>query len=49
MLILNHFINELLCNVSYLAQVKRNRTSHLILEEFDEVDARVGADYELIP
>ena len=49
MLIFNHFINELLCNVSYLAQLKRNRACHLILEEFDEMDACVGTDYEFIP
>lgn len=42
------FIYELLCDVGLRIQVKGNHSSHLVCENFDEVDPRVGTDYNLI-
>ena len=45
---LNYFINKLLCDVCTRAQVQRDHACHLILVNFDEVDACVRADNDLV-
>ena len=45
---LNYFINKLLSDIGTRAQVQRYHASHLILVKFDEVDACVRADDDLV-
>ena len=45
---LNYFINKLLCDVSTWAQMQRDHASHLILVNFDKVDACIRANNNLI-
>ena len=41
---LNYFINKLLCDVGAWTQMQRDHASHLILVNFDEMDACIRAD-----
>ena len=48
MVVLEHLVDELLGDVGDRAEVQRHHSCHLVLENFHEVDAGVGADYHLV-
>ena len=48
MLVFNYLVDELLCDVGHLIQMQRYHSCQLVLENLNEVNSSVGADYDLV-